>query len=104
MTQNIFTQDEAIQNLAGELGIADLPQEVRDELIAKFGENLMLRLTTEILKILPEAKHEEFSSLIGGGDMQTIHDLVNPFIPNFDIFVQQETRKEIEAVKVEMGK
>jgi hypothetical protein len=103
MTQNINAfKEKILRNLADKLGINNLPTETRDGLVAEFGENVMMRLTTEILRVLPEEKHQEFVNLMENGNMQGIHDSITPHIPDFDSFVHKVTEDEIADTKAEM--
>lgn len=99
MDQQSKTLEQLTEGLIEELGIQNESPEAQAYLMEKLGRNIFARITAEVLHIVPEEKHAEFQNLMGSGDMKALHDFLKPHIPNFDMLVQTEARKEIEQVK-----
>jgi hypothetical protein len=95
--------DELAQNVISDIGYEHYPEQVQAEMISEIGEVLMMRLSLEIVKQLPQDKADDFEKLIGGGNMQAIRDLVEPYIPNFDRFIQETVSKEYASLKQKLA-
>ncbi len=91
--------DETTQAVLREFSLEDASDDERARFLAGLGENIMGRIMIEVLKILPEPRRAEFDELMGGGDPEALEKFIYPYIPNFDLFVQQEARKEIDRTK-----
>lgn len=90
------------KQIISELGIESDTPDAQAELISAIGENIMMRLTLEILKILPESEHPKFDSFMGSGDIIGLREFLRPFIPDFDRFVQHEAMAEFETTKTRL--
>ena len=86
-------------SVISDFGLEDGTPEEQAEFITQLGENIMLRLTLEILKIIPDSEHEKFKELMGAGDMPTLRQFLLAHIPDLDRFIQHEVTKEYEATK-----
>jgi len=93
------TQEELSKTVIAELGIGELSKEEQEEILTLFGENLVKKLTMEILTILPKEKHEEYMRLTEEGRVADVHELLKPHIPNFDAFIETEVSKELALTK-----
>ncbi|PIT91121.1 hypothetical protein COU17_02055 [Candidatus Kaiserbacteria bacterium CG10_big_fil_rev_8_21_14_0_10_49_17] len=93
------TQEELSRAIVEELGIGELSKEEQEEILTLFGENLVKKLTTEILTIVPKEKHDEYMRLTEEGKIVEVHELLKPHIPNFDAFIETEVSKELALTK-----
>lgn len=91
--------DEMTQEVLLEFGLENASDDAKARLLAGLGENIMGRIMIEVLKVLPEARRAEFDDLVGRGDPEALEKFIFPYIPNFDLFVQQEAKKEIDRTK-----
>lgn len=91
--------DEMTRAVLRDFGLENASDEAKARLLAGLGENIMGRVMIEVLKVLPEARRPEFDELIGRGDPEALEKFIFPYIPNFDLFVQQEARKEVDRTK-----
>ena len=89
-------KEDLTQNVIKEFGLEQESSEGQAYLIAKLGENIFGRVLLGVHEVLPEAKRPEFEALVEEGDPEKLHAFIYPYIPNFDLFVQQEARKEID--------
>lgn len=91
--------DEINATLAKDLGLGEVPQSIRDEVIARVGENILRRITIAIVeKIAPEAR-QEFDSISEAGDSERMKTFLNTQIPDFDNFVKNEVNKSVLEFK-----
>ncbi len=83
------------KNLKIELGIKNLPQEIQNETIAQFTENLLKKIMTKIFVLLPADKKDEFLRL-QEQESEKIESFLNAHIPNFDKIMAEtiESAKE----------
>jgi len=95
----MFKRDELEELVAKELSIESFTEKEQSALIAKIGENIIKRVTLEILRVLPEDKQEEFGKLVGSGEFKDMDEFLKPYIPNLNDFVNNESKKEIEEFK-----
>ncbi len=91
--------DEMTQAVLREFALENASEDERSRFLAGLGENIMGRIMIEVLKVLPEQRRAEFDELVGSGDPEALEKFIYPYIPNFDLFVQQEARKEIDRTK-----
>lgn len=91
--------DELSHEVLREFGLESASDEKKARFLEGLGENIMGRIMIEVLKVLPEARRAEFDELIGSGDPAALEKFIFPYIPNFDLFVQQEAKKEIDRTK-----
>ena len=91
--------DEMTQAVLREFALENASEDERSRFLAGLGENIMGRIMIEVLKVLPEQRRAEFDELVGSGGPEALEKFIYPYIPNFDLFVQQEARKEIDRTK-----
>ncbi|HWO07265.1 MAG TPA: hypothetical protein VNM40_01620 [Candidatus Paceibacterota bacterium] len=94
--------DEFAQTVIRECGLEDDPPEAQVQFITLLGENIIQRISLEILKALPESEIPKFESFIGSGDMDGLRTFLLPHVPDLDRFIQHEAMKEYEATKTRM--
>ncbi|OHB18504.1 MAG: hypothetical protein A2854_00015 [Parcubacteria group bacterium RIFCSPHIGHO2_01_FULL_56_18] len=94
--------DDFAKSFIHEMGIENESPEAQAHLIASLGENILNRITLEMLKVLPESKYEKFSSLVGAGDMDALRAFLEKHIPALDNFIQKAAKEEYEATKALM--
>lgn len=89
-----------VRNLiAKELGVEDAPEDVKDELMIKIGENIMKRTTLAILKRLTTEEQGEFEKIASTGDYQTAYDFASSKIDGFQEFIKKEAVQEMLELK-----
>lgn len=102
MLPNPIANAEA--QLLSELGIANMPKNVQEEILSTVGESVMKSVMLAIiLKLPPEAK-EAFKKLSDAKDAEGVAKLLKTHIPNPDAFIEEEARKEVAAFKAELAK
>jgi len=82
-----------------ELELNDLPEEARNQIITKLGENILKRITITVLDKLPEDKRGEFETISKEGDVEKMQEFMRNNIANVDTLIEQEIRKNIEEFK-----
>jgi hypothetical protein len=95
-------QNSQIQKtILDELGLSDLPQNKKEQLLIKMTEVLLKRIFLETLEKLNEKGQEEYESMIANGaSPQQIEEFLKANIQNYEELVQ----KVIEEFKEEMNK
>lgn len=101
--KDILKEDLA-QAVIKEFGLEGESDEAKAYLIAKLGENIMGRIVLSVHTVLPPKRRPEFEQLLEAGDPAALEKFIYPYIPNFDLFVQQEAQKEIARTKEYMQK
>ncbi|OHA84586.1 MAG: hypothetical protein A2408_02965 [Candidatus Yonathbacteria bacterium RIFOXYC1_FULL_52_10] len=86
-----------------ELGLADLPQEMQDEVLAQIGENVMRGVAVAALEKLSPEDQAEFERLAGSGDEAGTLAFLSSKIPDFNAFVAEESKKAIAELKELIG-
>lgn len=97
-------KDDLAQVVIREFGIESESDEAKAYLIGKLGENIMGRVMLGVHDVLPETKRKEFETLLESGNPAALEKFIYPYIPNFDLFVQEEAQKEISRTKEYMQK
>ncbi len=92
-------QDEIAKVLVHELGIAGLSAEAQEETLNVLGEGILERVMIEIVRILPESKHEEFRALIGTASPLRIHTYLEPYVTDLPAFVERYAKEEVARFK-----
>ncbi len=94
--------EDLTKQIIAELGLVQESPEAQAEILDMMSENIMQRFVIEVLKILPEEKHAEFSAFIGSGTLIGLRDFLVPYIPDLDQFIQHHSAREFEATKARM--
>ncbi len=91
---------QTLQNdIVTALGLNDLPEETRDELIAKMTEVVIKRLLLNIFEKLSEDSVEEFGKLQTSGDAEAMEAFLKEKIEDYDGLVQKTVSDFITEVK-----
>lgn len=94
--------DEFAQQALRELGAEQLPREAQERVLALTGENILKRVTLELLIALPESERDEFEELVGAGDAVRLHKFLETHIPDVDKFIFHHATTEYEATKTQI--
>ena len=62
---------------------------------------MLTRLFLEICKVVPENKHTELDTILGGGDHEKLRSFLSPLVSgaDADAFLKGVIRKEVEETK-----
>lgn len=85
--------------LVKDLEIEGLPREAQDEIIIKMGENLIKAVTIAVIDKVPVEERSAFEKVGKTGDQEKVREFLSPYIPNFDQFMSDVAREEINAFK-----
>jgi hypothetical protein len=91
--------EDFMQTALAELGLQNSTPENQATIIAFLGENILKRVTLEILSVLPEDARDEFTSLVGSDDAQALYAFVGKHIEDLEGFVREYATQEYEATK-----
>lgn len=102
MAENQLDYQKILANVAGELGISQLPEEQQTELMANVAEALMKRIYFETLDKLSDADVDEYEQLIEtNAAPREMADFLESRIKNYSEFVLtvvEVFKKEMLAV------
>ena len=90
------------QTIIEELGLQDLPQEKKDELLLKIGEAVMKRIYLGIMEKLEKDEQEKMIGLIDNNP-DGIEAFVKEKIPNYNEFVKGIVNEFKKEMKEDMG-
>ena len=82
-----------------QLDLKDLTPEMQDQIIDKFTENTMKKITIALFERLSEDARAQFAKLGDAGDSAALLKLLQDNIPDMDAFVAEEIKKEVAAFK-----
>ncbi len=82
-----------------ELGIESLPPEMQDELIGQYGQFIITEIILAVLRELPSDAQETFKTLSEEGKGDEAEALASQHIPNFLVFMAEETKKALVKIK-----
>jgi hypothetical protein len=99
MNENHLMKDEIMAQMVRELRLEDVSEETQQATLAGVGENILIRMLTEIFKILPKAKHEEFRAILHSGTAMRVHSYLSSYIVDFPAFMQRIVAEEIAETK-----
>jgi hypothetical protein len=92
---------ETMQALLEELGIADLPEEQRNELMAKMTEAIIKRILLEVLEKMTEADKTVYEKMIDrDASPEEMDAFIREKIPDYDKIAE----KAVKELKEEMQK
>lgn len=92
-------QDEMTQTIAKDLGIADLPVDDQQKLIAQFGEVALKAATIAVVGKLAEAKQEEFGKLAEAGDAGALRAFLDREVPGHEEIARAAVAEEVKRFK-----
>ena len=88
-----------LKNLIQELGLENLPEKNKQDLVVSLAEGLQMRIATRVLVMLTEEQKESFDKLIETQNSdQAINDFLAKAIPNYDEIMADEYLKFREEV------
>lgn len=82
-----------------QLGLEDMDQEAQDQIIDKFTENTMKKVTIALFERLPKEAQDEFVRLGDAGDPAAVLKIFQDNIPDMEAVVQSEIKEEVKAFK-----
>ena len=88
------------ENLIKDLGIDQLPEDKREEVLTLMTEALLKRIVVVALERIPGNKKEEFDEIFKSRDSEKINEFLSDNIPGYEKMV----KNEIENFKKEMKK
>lgn len=92
-------QDELTKAIAGDLGIADLPVDQQQELIAQFGEVALKAATLSVVEKLSDDKKKEFMKLAEVGDPSALKTFLDREIPGHEDLAKAAVAEEVQRFK-----
>ncbi len=92
-------QDELTKAIAGDLGIADLPIEEQQKLIAQFGEVALKAATISVVEKLAADKQEEFTKLAEAGDPAALKTFLDREVPGHEDIAKAAVAEEVKRFK-----
>jgi len=95
MTQN---SDVLRKNIIIELGLDELPENRKLDLLGKMGDLIQKRVLLRAIKSLSVAEKEEFDKLLGKDNAQEVYRFLISKVPNID----EITDEEVIAFKEEV--
>ena len=95
-------------NLISQLGLDDLPQEKKIELMMKWGDIVQKDIIIRVLRELPEEDKAELDKLLTakGENFEEVYKFLEGKMPNLDDIVKEEIekfRKEIKDSAKKLG-
>ena len=76
---NEILGEDFMQQAVAELGLKDVPKDIQGDLLSKIGENILKRVTLELLTAVPEPERDTFVQMIGSGEGEKfLHDRPRP--------------------------
>ena len=97
-------QDELLQKIAADLGIADLPVAEQKHLVADFGEVALKAATTAVFAKLPEGKRDEFVKLAKSGDAAAVQAFLDREVPGHETVAKDAVAEEVRRFKEKAAK
>lgn len=91
--------NELKATLVKDLGIADLPQEAQDQVLASLGDIILRSTTTAIFERLNDEQRTEFDRLSADEDPDKIQEFLNKTIPDMPKLMEEEVKKTIARFK-----
>ncbi len=89
-----------VQDLITELGLNDLPEPMKIDLVMKWGGLVQKDIIMRVLRELPESGKEELDRLLArkGDDFEAVYAFLETKLPNLD----EIAREEIDKFRLEM--
>lgn len=92
--------EKEVQDLISELGLQDLPEPMKVDLVMKWGGLVQKDIIMRVLRELPEPAKEELDDLLAkkGNNFEAVYAFLETKLPNLD----EITKEEIEKFRLEM--
>jgi len=91
--------DEVTAAIATDLGIADLPSQEQQALIAQFGEVALKAATLAVVSKLEGGKQDEFAKLSAAGDAMALRTFLDREVPAHEAIAKQAVAEEVKRFK-----
>lgn len=92
-------QDEMTKLIATDLGIAELPMEEQQALIAQFGEIALKAASLAVFGKLRDDKREEFAKLAEAGDAAALKVFLDREVPGHEEIAKAAVAEEVKRFK-----
>ena len=91
---------QPIQDLITELGLDDLPEPMKIDLVMKWGGLVQKDIVMRVLREIPESGKEELDRLLAkkGDNFEAVYALLETKLPNLD----EIAKEEIDKFRLEM--
>jgi len=96
------SKDFLQKNLIDELGLRDLPENKKQELIMRIGDLIQQNIVLRILGELNEADKEEFDKVLAAKSPQKTLAFLQAKLPNFEEIIKEEISKFKESAIAKM--
>ena len=98
------TKIKTQQNILARLGLDNLPEETKIEVLTKMTESVLKRLTVVVLGSLSEKDQKEFLELQKDGpNIDAAEDFIKTHIPNFEEIQNKVVAEFIEEMQDTVG-
>lgn len=91
--------DDLTKSIATDLGIADLPQNEQQILIAQFGEVALKAASLAVMEKLPDEKRAAFIALAQAGDPTAVQEYLNKELPDHENIARAAVQQEVASFK-----
>ncbi len=81
--------------LVRDLGVAQLPEMMQDEIITRVTQNIVISLGKETEQRIPDEARPEFERLQSEGEKHAVQAYLEEIIPGYDALIQNIVRMEI---------
>ncbi len=95
------------QNILEELGLENLPEDKKEELLSVMTESVLKRITISVLEQLSDEDKKEFDKLRDQADAEKINQFLREKIENYDAMIEKiikEFKQEMQATMSELEK
>ena len=87
------------QDIMEELRIMNLPTEMRDRILVKFTENLLMQVGLKVFGALSENDRAEFEKLQNLHNPGVLNDFFQAKVPNYEKLVQGQVKESLKEFK-----
>ncbi len=92
--------DEIQKNLIDELGLSDLPEDKKDELLMKMTEAVLQRIFLETMEKLTDRDQDEYTKMIeGNGAPEELEKFLQERISDYEVLVSKIVTDFVEEMK-----
>jgi hypothetical protein len=91
--------DELTARIAADLGVAALPKDQQEALIAQFGEVALKAATLAVIGKLTDEKREAFATLSEAGDITAIKAFLDAEVPGHEELARAAVQEEVKRFK-----
>ncbi len=92
-----------MRELAAQLGISNLSQVQREQIVEQFGEVALKAATVAVLEKMPQAKQEEFATLAEAGDSERMKAFLDLEVPGHEQIAGNAVATEIANFRVALA-